>query len=454
MGTPETIGSGSDNGRREGGRSLGKSRESERQMTTFDTTVIPEHARVIANPEVWMEGDGVAQFAKTSGLPGCVRAVAMPDLHVGKGPVGAVFATRGLVYPHLLGGDVGCGVRLFATNEDAKNRDAIERRVRKAWDEEPLSDCEGGALFAAAWGRGVAGLADLDGAPEALQAMARAEAEGASGGDESGSDGAPSWAAAGYEDALGTIGGGNHFVEIARVDEVRDVAAAEALGLSRGCLVVVAHSGSRGLGTALARQWGDATLEEGRARGPEMAGTLAAYLADVAGARRFARVNRFVLGYRMLRALGAARASKLAGSFDVTHNDVRSEPVSGVDTWVHRKGAAPAYEGAPTIVLGSRGAPSWVLLGTGAEDGLRSVAHGAGRRMGRAEALSKLKGKYRRSELGTTRLGGRVLCEDTSLLYEEHPDAYKPIEPVVASLVEAGLAAPVASLVPVVTVKR
>ena len=74
--------------------------------------------------------------------------------------------------------------------------------------------------------------------------------------------------------------------------------------------------------------------------------------------------------------------------------------------------------------------------------------------MGRAEALSKLKGKYRRSELGTTRLGGRVLCEDTSLLYEEHPDAYKPIEPVVASLIDAGLATPVVSLVPVVTVKR
>jgi len=74
--------------------------------------------------------------------------------------------------------------------------------------------------------------------------------------------------------------------------------------------------------------------------------------------------------------------------------------------------------------------------------------------MGRAEALSKLKAKYRRSELSTTKLGGRVVCDDSDLLYEEHPDAYKPIEPVVASLVDAGLAVPVASLVPVVTVKR
>lgn len=446
-------------------------------MGTFDTTTMPEHARLIANPEVWMEGDGVQQLARTSRLPGCVRAVGMPDLHVGKGPVGAVFATRGLVYPHLLGGDVGCGVRVFATNEDAKNRDAIERRVKKAWDEEPLEGCEREVLFAAAWERGVSGLAELEGAPDAVCALARLEVErlgglgknggfaagaGLAGGaigegsDElvgsgSGSEAGTvrdraAWSGAGYEEALGSIGGGNHFVEIARVDEVRDAGAAEALGLQRGCLVVVAHSGSRGLGTALARRWGDATLAEG--------GALAAYLADVAGARRFAQVNRFLLGYRMLRALGAARVSKIAGMFDVTHNDVRSEPVGGEAAWIHRKGAAPAYEGTPTIVLGSRGAPSWVLVGTGAEDGLRSVAHGAGRRMGRAEALSKLKGKYRRSELGTTKLGGRVMCEDTNLLYEEHPDAYKPIEPVVASLVDAGLARPVASLVPVVTVKR
>lgn len=410
-------------------------------MPTFDTTFLPAHARVIANPDVWMEGDGVAQFARTAGLPGCVRAVAMPDLHVGKGSVGAVFATAARVYPHLLGGDVGCGVRLFATNEDARHRDAIERRVRKAWDDEPLAGCDADAVFAAAWNLGVRGLAGLDDAPDALRALAL--------GEPSSGLGAPGDARAlgpGHEAALGTIGGGNHFVEIARVDEVRDVAAAEALGLERGCLVVVAHSGSRGLGTALARRHGNATLE-----GAE---SIDAYLADVAGACRFAQVNRFLLGYRMLRALGAARTSRVSGGFDVTHNDVRLESVGGAPAWVHRKGAAPAHAGQPTIMLGSRGAPSWVLTGTGSEDGLRSVAHGAGRRMGRAEALSKLKGKYKRSELQTTKLGGRVVCDDADLLYEEHPDAYKPVEPVVASLIDAGLATAVASLVPVVTVKR
>lgn len=413
------------------------------QHLMFDTTRLPAHARVIANADVWMEGDSIAQLAGTARLPGCVRAVGMPDLHVGKGPVGAVFAVDSFVYPHLLGGDVGCGVRVAVTEETDRNRDAIERRVRKAWEDDPLAGCEGKALLAAAWSRGVRGLAELDDAPEGLRSLALGEPDGTTAA--LGDPGDVGAFGAGYEEALGTIGGGNHFVEIARVDEIRDAEAARRLGFEKGRLVVIAHSGSRGLGTALAAKYGNATID-GSAAGP--------YLGDVAGACRFAQVNRFLLAYRMLRALGAARASKARGGFDVTHNDVRRELVGGAPAWVHRKGAAPAYEGSPTIVLGSRGAPSWVLLGNGSEDGLRSVAHGAGRRMGRAEALSKLKSKYKRSELTTTKLGGRVVCDDAELLYEEHPDAYKPIEPVVSSLIDAGLAAPVVSLSPVVTVKR
>jgi release factor H-coupled RctB family protein len=93
------------------------------------------------------------------------------------------------------------------------------------------------------------------------------------------------------------------------------------------------------------------------------------------------------------------------------------------------------------------------MLGRGSESALRSVAHGAGRRMSRSEARSKLKSRYRREELARSSLGGRVLCDDSALLYEEHPDAYKPMEPVVAALERAGTASRVASLVPVMTVK-
>lgn len=410
-------------------------------MSANDTGCLPAHARLVARDDVWMEGDAILQFARVASLPGCIRAAAMPDLHPGRGiPVGAVFAFDSLVLPHLIGGDAGCGVRVVATAIGRVSADALERRVQQALEDEPLAGCDPVAIFEAVWERGARGLVDVEGVPAALASLAAEEPEDALGAS---SDSAPY--RAGFEEALGSVGGGNHFVEISRVAAVHDAAAARSLGLVQGALAVVAHSGSRGLGGELGRRWGDRPLTGDAAL---------AYLADLAGACRFARANRFLLAFRMLRALGAARPSKITGRFDVTHNDVVLEPVGGASVWVHRKGAAPARGADPTIVLGSRGAPSWILRGTGSEDGLSSVAHGAGRRMGRSEARDKIKGRYKRAELFRTRLGGRVICGDADLLFEEHPDAYKPIEPVVASLVDAGLATPVAELWPVVTVKR
>src|SRR6185369_3975367 len=130
----------------------------------------------------------------------------------------------------------------------------------------------------AVWREGIRGLGALEEAPDALRALALSAPEA----PFSAASEASGWEA-GHEAALGTIGGGNHFAEIARVDEIRDRAAAEALGLARGRLVVVAHSGSRGLGTALAQRWGNATLE---------GAAVDAYLADLTGARRFAQANR------------------------------------------------------------------------------------------------------------------------------------------------------------------
>ena len=226
---------------------------------------------------------------------------------------------------------------------------------------------------------------------------------------------------------------------------MRDEAAADALGLEKGNLLALVHSGSRGLGSVVARRYGDAALA-GEA--------IAAYLGELAGAVRFAQANRFLVAYRLLRALGAIRPDKVRGGIEIVHNTIRAEHIGGAPAFIHRKGAAPAADGEATIVLGSRGAPSWVLVGKGHEGALASVAHGAGRKMTRSEARGKIAGRYKRAELKRTPHGGRILCDDADLLYEEHPDAYKPIEPVVASLVDEGLASPVASLVPVVTVKQ
>jgi len=392
---------------------------------------------VITGPDVWMESEAVRQLDAAARLDDCVRAVGMPDLHPGRGyPIGAVVATRETVHPQLVGGDAGCGARVVVTTVARVAPDRLERRLRAAFAEELFEDVDPDVLFDAVWERGARGL-DLDGVPTGLRELAAREpaADLPPSGD-------PAPYRVGFAAALGTIGGGNHFAEIARVGPVLD--AEVPLGLARDALVVVAHSGSRGLGTAIAQTWAARPL-----RGADRDH----YLGELAGACRFAQANRLVLAYRLLVALGALREHTLRGAFDVTHNDVRRESVAGADAWIHRKGAAPAYADALTVVLGSRDAPSWIMRGTGAEAGLRSVAHGAGRRMTRSEAVAKLKARYRRAEVTRTALGGRVVCDDPPLLFEEHPDAYKAIEPVIAALEAHGQATRVAALTPIVTVK-
>jgi len=388
-----------------------------------------------------MEGDAVAQFARVAMFPGCIRAAAMPDLHSGRGPIGAAFAFENRVLPYLVGGDAGCGVRLIPTTASPKAADKLERRVRSAMDDDPLEDCDPLEVFDACWAEGPKGLARVAGVPDDIASLAEEEPEldlGPSGDSTPFRD--PS-----HGRALGSIGSGNHFAEITRVDAIRDERAAEAMGLEKGCLVALVHTGSRGLGHQIARRYGEAALT-GEA--------IDVYLGDLAGAVRFAKANRFLVACRLLRALASLRRDKTRIGLEIVHNTIRSESVGGSPAWIHRKGAAPAAKDEATIVLGSRGAPSWVLVGEVHEGALSSVAHGAGRRMNRSEARAKLGAKYKRAELARTAHGGRIICDDVDLLYEEHPDAYKPIEPVVESLVEEGLARAVASLSPVVTVKQ
>jgi release factor H-coupled RctB family protein len=241
------------------------------------------------------------------------------------------------------------------------------------------------------------------------------------------------------------VGGGNHFAEIGRVAQISSPARAEELGIRAQGLILLCHSGSRGLGKAIADKWGHEVL-----RGEE-AGD---YLADLAGAIRFARANRILLAWRLMRALGVTRPSKLSSAFDVVHNSVIRESEGDASRWIHRKGCAPAHGGQPTAVLGSRGAPSWIMSGTGNADGLCSVAHGAGRKMKRSEAREKIRARYQRKALVKSAIGSIVICDDKKLLYEEHPDAYKPIEPIIDSLEQAGLADRVAAITPLLTVKK
>ncbi|MCA9709583.1 MAG: RtcB family protein [Myxococcales bacterium] len=400
----------------------------------------PEVA-VIEGPGVHIEIEAVDQLRRVAGLPGCVRAVGMPDLHPGPGiPIGMATASTSHVHPLLVGSDAGCGVTAVVARKTVAAGKWL-RRIEQATADPPSLPVDPVEALEAVWHHGPRGLAMLDGLDDDL-----AEWVGTvPWGEPLGPSGSipEAFRQARFGEALGTTGGGNHFVELAKVERVFEAGALD--GLTRGASVVLAHSGSRGLGRAMVDRW--------QAKALHAPDEITTYLGELAGCCRFAQGNRALLVWRLLQAVGAARCDRLGGSLDLVHNDVRpgDGPQAG---WVHRKGAAPARAGELTITLGSRGAPSVVMEGSGRADCLCSVAHGAGRKIPRNEAKARLFHRYRRAELHRTPHGGRVICDRPELLWEEHQDVYKPIEPVVAAIEQAEVATRVASLLPMVTVKR
>jgi len=258
----------------------------------------------------------------------------------------------------------------------------------------------------------------------------------------------PAWAAvggdlpagipAGHVEGLGTVGRGNHFVELARIGDVLAPAHAERLGLAAGDLVLIVHSGSRGLGERILREH-----TEKHGAGP--AADPAAYLARHDEAVRWGSLNRRLMAARVAHALGATPAEPIV---DECHNLV--EVRDGV--YLHRKGAAPG-DGRDVLIAGTRGTPSYLVAAHAGADAGHSVAHGAGRKMSRADALRRGRAKHTVEELRRTPVGSLVVCGDRQLLFEEAPAAYKRIEQVIADLVAHDLATPIATTMPLVTYK-
>lgn len=410
---------------------------------------LPDNATLLASERVWMEGAALEQLARVAAFEGCVRAVGMPDLHPGPTvPIGVAVGFADRIYPQLVGGDAGCGVRVVSFAKLKLKGDRLEQRIREATEAPPLPELDHVAAMRAVWRSGPRGLIGVPGVPDSLAELAAVL-------DPEHDDHLPpsgelpevfAELAEHYAGALGSVGGGNHFMELSEIERVFGERDDPRWGLVRGEFAIVAHSGSRALGTAFAQRWGHDCLST-----PEQC---AAYLAELAGACRYARANRVVLSWRLLDAVGAAKPGRVRGSFDLIHNDVARERVEQQELWVHRKGCAPAHADQPTVVLGTRGTASYVMRGLGQQSCLCSVAHGAGRRMTRTEARAKIAHKYARKSLTRTACGSRVICDDKDLLYEEHPDAYKNIDDVVESLEHAGAATRVAMLVPMLTVKR
>lgn len=348
---------------------------------------------VIASPRSWIETKALDQCQQVAALPGMVHVAGMPDLHPGKGaPIGATMSST-VLYPHLVGGDIGCGIAVFPI------------RIRKLAPE-----------------RLARRFPDLDVSTEAPEEIATMDALG-------------------HLDRLegfGTLGRGNHFAELARIDSLQNEVHAERLGVQRGELVLIVHSGSRGLGEQILRSHTDH-----HSAGP--AADPAEYLAAHDAAVRWARLNREMIATRIADAIGARIGDAIV---DMCHNSVEVRD----GRYLHRKGAAPG-DNRDVLIAGTRGTPSALVAAHSSAEANFSVAHGAGRKMSRSDALRRNQAKHTVAELRRTTVGSIVICGDRQLLFEEAPAAYKRIEQVVDDLVTHQLVTPVATTVPIITYK-
>jgi len=402
------------------------------------------------------------------------RCGASPDFHPGDGGVaiGSVAEMAGLVVPAAVGSDIHCGMRLHMVDIDVDRFDDVKDAIVKDMGGQYFLGARDlpmrGAHFRALFHDGLAGLFQQwrHGERRGLLAgldLDTLEAERARIFDGGSLVGSPTWMPPGLvvedqwirDDGLGTIGGGNHFVEVQVVEEIVDSTAAWHLGVKRGQVAVMIHSGSRHVGkhvggifahkarqawpTGLAHPHGE-LFGLSEAHTPTL---LNDYVTAEAAAGHYAFLNRLLLA-EMLRQSIQKHCGDVAMPlvFDLPHNLTRREN----DRWVVRKGACPAHAGQPVIIPGSMGASSYLGMGRGHDRYLSTASHGAGRARSRHEMahLSPTELGLDRTHCITPRAERRI---------EEAPAAYKPIEAVIDVQVKAGIIDVVARLRPLLTFK-
>lgn len=454
-------------------------------------------ARIYASRELLekaLTDKSLDQLVNAATLPGIVgHAVVMPDVHQGYGfPVGGVAATRlpdGVISPGAIGYDINCGVRLLASPLDLDEVEPyLDDLATVIYQTCPSGVGEGGRfkLKSKELDKVLA-----DGARWCLErGLARPEdllhTEGE--GRLAGADPAQVSAKAKERgrDQLGTLGAGNHFIEINHVVETYDPAAADAFGLRPGQVVVQIHCGSRGLGHQVCTdyvrdfqkvlgRYGITLPDRELVCAPLNSPEGQAYLAAMRAAANFAFANRQTLAALLRESfeqvLGRTGLSPaLRQVYDVAHNigKIERHIIDGqsMEVCVHRKGATRAFGpghaevpadyravGQPVLVPGSMGTASYVLVGAAGamEDTFGSTCHGAGRNLSRTKARQEVRGDELQSAL--TQRGIRIRAGSLRGLSEEAPLAYKSIDAVVQAVEGGGIARPVARLEPVAVIK-
>ena len=418
------------------------------------------------------------QVANVAMLPGIVgRALAMPDIHQGYGfPIGGVAAMDeqcGVVSPGGVGFDINCGVRLLSSNLTLKEvRPKLRELVHQLFRDIPSGAGQSSRLGASAadlnrvleigpkWAieRGMGSEADLDHTEE-RGCIANADSSAVS--ERAKQRGAPQ---------LGTLGSGNHFLEVQYVDEIFDEATASKYNLHKERIVLLIHTGSRGLGHQVCTDY-VSRLDEAMRRydlrvpdrqlacAPIQSPEGQRYLHAMAAAANFAWTNRQCIAHAARGAFKRIFGETIGMPviYDVAHNIAKLEThtVDGKQkrVVVHRKGATRAFPDQPVFIPGSMGTASYFLLGLeGAmQETFGSACHGAGRVMSRSAAKKGVTAKEIQKELESRGIIVESLTREG--LTEEKPEAYKDIESVVDVVHNAGLAARVARLRPIGVIK-
>jgi tRNA-splicing ligase RtcB (3'-phosphate/5'-hydroxy nucleic acid ligase) len=431
------------------------------------------------------------QVVNVASLTGIVRAsYAMPDIHWGYGfPIGGVAATDverdGIVSPGGVGFDISCGVRLLVSHLQAASvLKAIPSLMEELYRTVPAGQGSGGV-----WALG--SRSELD---QVLREGARAAVTSGFGAEEDLTHCEDRGALAVDDDLegvtdraiergrrqLGSLGSGNHFLEVQEVERVIDAGVAQRFGLAEGNVTVMIHSGSRGLGHQICSdhvdqmlrampRYGISVPDRQLASAPVHSVHGKAYMTAMAAAANFGRANRQVISEAARRAFGTVlgdRALRLV--YDVSHNLAKLETheIDGQSRMlcVHRKGATRALPaghadlpddyrevGQPVLVPGSMGTPSYVLVGEPGGEAFHSTCHGAGRVMSRRQALKRASGRELAERLKER--GVHVVTRAVRALPEEMPEAYKDVDAVVRTCEGAGLSRPVARLRPLGVLK-
>jgi len=449
-------------------------------------------AKIIAREGIQIEEGALRQLKDACRLPGVVSVWGMPDIHQGYGvPIGCVVGLDGYVVPAAVGYDINCGMRLLTTPIPIKeaNLQALAHLIHNYI---PLGEGKSNIRlnkddFELILEQGVRGLFQVKKTSHKVwefwnddqekETLNRIEDSGSMPGDIS----AVSKTA--FErgiDQLGTLGGGNHFIELQEVQKVYDENLANQFGIFQGQLVAMIHSGSRGFGhqvgddyMKLARKWDDANggaqpnnqlcfLPLNTKEGQD-------YLSAMHASANFAFANRALMAVLVKRALRETLAEMAINLiYDVPHNIAKLERHEGQILLVHRKGATRAFgpkrmsgaifsqTGQPVLIPGSMGTSSYFLTGADKSDlTMASVNHGAGRLMSRTQAKGKKKraGAISDDQFAQSMRGIYLICQDRRAIKEEAPQAYKDIDELIESVIGAELANPIARFVPKAVLK-